>query len=535
MNTSTVYRLDFRSGALATLENPGLPVGQLLTRSDRWGTKNFVVTADQGPAQGFTARQAQRVICLETGHPSEVHAVRGELEREWQLGDKILSGDDLTAALAGAEANKIRIEAESKAKSEAEAQRKAALRAKWDTEFAWLQRPGGKLSSHACGAKNIKKELARAFPGVKFSVKSDSYSGGDSIDIAWELGPTTREVQAITGKYEEGSFNGMEDIYEYDHGNEWPAIYGGAKYVSENRHDGEAVNGIAAALCARWGLTPPADGRSWWNVLAFPNQDHARNLASEARDLIFKQSYPAGATITGVEEMPDKCGGTELRCVFTLADGTRATWGTPEAKAAHLRAAWAECSGEARGELQAIATRAGLPVLDVFAQYQTWERAQYDAGNVHERAISHFAATIPDAVGQTCPAAPSKAVSANAETLPTASTPDPRPSGDAVTIKLNAEKNGVEIYFASKPPAAVLSDLKSRGWRWSRFNACWYTRQSPEAIAFAQTMVGQTCPSAPSSAVSAPAETLPRKQTRGEIIQEMTRNFVQAMTSKATA
>src|SRR6185312_1000979 len=203
-------------------------------------------------------------------------------------------------------------------------------------------KPGEKLSSHACGAKNIKKELARAFPGVKFTVKSDSFSGGDSIDIGWELGPTTKEVEAITGKYQEGHFNGMEDIYETDRSNQWPDIYGGAKYVSENRHDGEAVNVIAAALCARWGLIPPADGRSWWNVLAFPDHDHTRNLAGEARELLFKQSYPAGAVITGIEEMPDKWGGKELRAVFSLPDGTSATWGTPAALAAHRRAEFAD-------------------------------------------------------------------------------------------------------------------------------------------------------------------------------------------------
>src|SRR6185312_1755583 len=120
---NTIYRLDFGAGALVPLENPGLPVGQLVIRSDRWGTKNFVVTGSQGAAQGFTSRQAQRVICLEDGHASEIHAIRGELERDWKLGARILSAHELSAALATAQQNKLRLEAEQKAAAEAEAQR----------------------------------------------------------------------------------------------------------------------------------------------------------------------------------------------------------------------------------------------------------------------------------------------------------------------------------------------------------------------------------------------------------------------------
>uniref|UniRef100_A0A6H1ZAH5 Large polyvalent protein associated domain-containing protein n=1 Tax=viral metagenome TaxID=1070528 RepID=A0A6H1ZAH5_9ZZZZ len=94
-----------------------------------------------------------------------------------------------------------------------------------------------KVSSHALGSKNIKKELARAFPGVKFSVRSDCYTGGDSIDINWTDGPLTEQVKEITDKYQEGNFDGMNDIYEYNHDNVFPDVFGGAKYVFENRRE----------------------------------------------------------------------------------------------------------------------------------------------------------------------------------------------------------------------------------------------------------------------------------------------------------
>src|SRR5574343_581629 len=53
-----------------------------------------------------------------------------------------------------------------------------------------------KLSSHAAAAKGIREELKKTFPGIKFSVISDSYSMGDSVHINWTDGPTTGEVDS---------------------------------------------------------------------------------------------------------------------------------------------------------------------------------------------------------------------------------------------------------------------------------------------------------------------------------------------------
>lgn len=71
------------------------------------------------------------------------------------------------------------------------------------------------ISSQAAAAKAIRAELKAAFPTVKFSVKSESFAGGDAVDISWIDGPTRKEVEAITGKYQYGSFDGMQDLYEY--------------------------------------------------------------------------------------------------------------------------------------------------------------------------------------------------------------------------------------------------------------------------------------------------------------------------------
>ena len=61
-------------------------------------------------------------------------------------------------------------------------------------------------------AKLVRTALKKNFPGVKFSVRSDVYSMGASIDISWVLGPTTREVDKVGHQYESASFDGMIDM-----------------------------------------------------------------------------------------------------------------------------------------------------------------------------------------------------------------------------------------------------------------------------------------------------------------------------------
>src|SRR6267142_156699 len=103
-------------------------------------------------------------------------------------------------------------------------------------------------SDHALAAANIRRELKAAFPTIKFAIRSKSYSGGDSIDIHWELGPASKEVEAITNKYQKGTFNGMIDLYEYDSDRTWTAKHGSAKYVFCKRNCNSAQQAIETQL-----------------------------------------------------------------------------------------------------------------------------------------------------------------------------------------------------------------------------------------------------------------------------------------------
>lgn len=60
----------------------------------------------------------------------------------------------------------------------------------------------------------LKKYLLEKF-GIKASVKSDKYSGGSSMRIAYNLGLKTSHIENDLGRLERGNFNGMIDLYEY--------------------------------------------------------------------------------------------------------------------------------------------------------------------------------------------------------------------------------------------------------------------------------------------------------------------------------
>lgn len=64
-------------------------------------------------------------------------------------------------------------------------------------------------------AKMARADLKKAFPETKFSVRGSKYSGGSSIDVNWEAGPTTKQVEKVIGKYHGAEFDGMTDSKHY--------------------------------------------------------------------------------------------------------------------------------------------------------------------------------------------------------------------------------------------------------------------------------------------------------------------------------
>ncbi|KKK71623.1 hypothetical protein LCGC14_2912070 [marine sediment metagenome] len=61
-------------------------------------------------------------------------------------------------------------------------------------------------------AKLVRIALARAYPGVKFRVRSDTYSMGASIHCNWIDGPTVEDFNATVAPFAGSGFDGMVDL-----------------------------------------------------------------------------------------------------------------------------------------------------------------------------------------------------------------------------------------------------------------------------------------------------------------------------------
>lgn len=156
---------------------------------------------------------------------------------QWKIFDEVVSAEEIRAMRGYAASETTRKEAETKRKSDEFSAAVAALRAA--PRYKGLQQTSQENAVYESklAAINIRRELKTAFPGVKFSVTS-SY---DSARIVWTDGPTTGEVENITGKYQGGFFDGMEDMYHFTD-SPWTSVFGSAKYVSTSRkHSADAM------------------------------------------------------------------------------------------------------------------------------------------------------------------------------------------------------------------------------------------------------------------------------------------------------
>ena len=69
----------------------------------------------------------------------------------------------------------------------------------------------GHIDTADC-AKLVRRALKANFPGVKFSVRSSSYSMGSSIHVGWTDGPTVDAVNSVVARYGGSGFDGMIDL-----------------------------------------------------------------------------------------------------------------------------------------------------------------------------------------------------------------------------------------------------------------------------------------------------------------------------------
>lgn len=120
------------------------------------------------------------------------------------------------------------------------------------------------MSSQAQAAATIRTELKAAYPHTTFRVKSESFSGGDSVHIGWTDGPTDDQVTDLTAKYQYGHFDGMDDLYHYSNNRD---DISQSKYVSTHRsYSKETFAHLVAYLNTHYGYALVVDDRTGFSV-----------------------------------------------------------------------------------------------------------------------------------------------------------------------------------------------------------------------------------------------------------------------------
>ena len=173
-----------------------------------------------------------------------------------------------------------------KREAEQAAKDRAAAVAKCRREYSYLPNRG-EHQRVAKVAANLRVELKRKFPGVKFSVRSKEFSGGDDINVEWCDGPTTEIVHLVTAKYENHVTDISGDYRDYEPG-AFNEVFGGTKYLFCQRHMSDATEAtLYAEIGVKW--TRETDAERQRIFRAFQNTP-----------------LPVGAVVTGIEPGADR-------------------------------------------------------------------------------------------------------------------------------------------------------------------------------------------------------------------------------------
>lgn len=311
--------------------------------------------------------------------------------------------------------------AEKKAKQEARAAEAARLAA-GAPEYAHLVPLGEKDRGGVAAAKNVRRDLKQAFPGVKFSVKS-SYT---TINVNWQDGPTRSQVEAVIDKYQQGTFDGMTDCYEY-HTTPFNELYGAVQYT-------------------------------------FASRDHSEELCAAATRLIEQQS---GETVTGDnnQRIWNEWASTLVwreAGRITLVDGVWHHDGAPIAWEDEQQSAELVATEEAAAEAVPVVEEQAAPVVEV-AKVQKPKFAARKVGDLWSVTIEHAGECHPFEGITAASMADACRIAWAMLTQPTP--PDDDPSGEPLPVEQAAEQGEAVDQGAAAPTltrAQLLGDYRGR-------------------------------------------------------------------------
>lgn len=304
------YQDRYGSGPQATEILPEIEAARA-DISDDYEFSEFITAEESEPGEAFTALftlLGRISYQCSDAHDYETDAVGLLLEtaKTWAAGQNV------------SPRGRERAEEKRRAAEVEHGREVERLKAELRGRCPWAKSRDGKRSEYARAAANLRKELSLTFPGVKFSVTSKSYAGGNSITVSWDFGPTSKEVDAVADKYQDGRFDGMTDSYDYDRsafGAAVAEVLGRAKYVSTSRSfPSETYEAAQRALCELQHVEYA--GPYTRHLLG---RGDSGPLEQHARQLLHGTSFPAGVeTFAGVEHVPfDEQNGREwARIVF---------------------------------------------------------------------------------------------------------------------------------------------------------------------------------------------------------------------------
>ena len=177
-------------------------------------------------------------------------------------------------------------------------------------------------------AKLVRLALKESFAGVKFSVTSDSYAGGASINIKYKDGPTEKQVKevisAFEGSYFDGSIDYQGSCYANLNGEE---VRFGADFIFVNRkYSVEFLTKMANEVAVKYAVEEPfeivdsvysgAYVKGCNQVYLQSSRYFASQVATEASEVSFCASQPS-KTVASVYSMGDD--GYGQGCVGKLA------------------------------------------------------------------------------------------------------------------------------------------------------------------------------------------------------------------------
>lgn len=188
----------------------------------------------------------------------------------WDDAMEIIDEDVMNAHILAATWETESRAEKAKAEADAYAAEKAALPAKYPH-----LKPITERYNKAQAKANLVGQLANAFPRVKFSVKN---SHGYTYNIAWTNGPTLDEMKNVLNLFKDSYFDGMTDSTVH-YKNAFADVFGSFDYLFTHRDPSDEIVKIIEG-----------------------NAHLSGDRRNPFRDAFDKQSFPAGATITGFDD-----------------------------------------------------------------------------------------------------------------------------------------------------------------------------------------------------------------------------------------